>query len=132
MEIIEKGKKILAIIHRESDWRKGLNFLTPSELYIQVGTWWYKKGKILDSHKHNDFERISMRTQEMVYVKQGSMHVSLFDEEKNHLQDFKLKSGDLAIFAHGGHGYEILEDNTQIIESKNGPFVDVETDKTKF
>ena len=28
--------------------------------------------------------------------------------------------------------YEILDDNTQIIESKNGPFVDVETDKTKF
>ena len=43
-----------------------------------------------------------------------------------------LNEGDLAIFAYGGHGYVILEDNTQIIETKNGPFVDVATDKTKF
>ena len=36
------------------------------------------------------------------------------------------------IILSGGHGYEILEDNTQIIEAKNGPFIDVETDKRKF
>jgi len=38
----------------------------------------------------------------------------------------------MAVFAYGGHGYEILEDGTQIIENKNGPFVDVITDKDKF
>jgi hypothetical protein len=39
--------------------------------------------------------------------------------------------GDLAGFAWGGHGLEI-EYDTNIIESKNGPFTDVETDKSKF
>jgi len=132
METITHNNQILAIIYRDDDWVEGLNFITRNELFVQVGSWWYNKGRKLASHVHNDFERSAMRTQEMTYVKKGSMKVLLFDEKHNHLQDFILKEGDLAVFAYGGHGYEILEDGTKIIEAKNGPFVDVETDKTKF
>ena len=132
METIKHKDKILSIIYRDDDWTEGLNFITPNELFVQVGSWWYNKGKKLTSHVHNDFERSAMRTQEMTYVKKGSMRVLLYDEEHNYLQDFILNEGDLAVFAYGGHGYEILEDNTKIIEAKNGPFVDVNTDKTKF
>jgi hypothetical protein len=132
METIKHNNQILAIIYRDSDWTEGLNFITPNELFVQVGSWWYDKGRKLQSHVHNDFERTAMRTQEMTFVKKGSMRVLLYDEEHNYLQDFVLNEGDLAVFAYGGHGYEILEDGTKIIEAKNGPFVDVETDKTKF
>jgi hypothetical protein len=132
MQTIRHKDNIIAIIYRDDDWAEGLNFITPDNLFIQVGSWWYPKGKKLDSHIHNDFDRIAKRTQEMTYVKKGSMRVLLYDEVRNYLQDFVLKEGDLAVFAYGGHGYEILEDNTKIIESKNGPFIDVETDKTKF
>ena len=132
METIKHKGQILSIIYRDDDWTEGLNFITPNELFVQVGSWWYDKGKKLASHVHNDFERSVMRTQEMTYVKKGSMKVLLYDEEHNYLQDFILNEGDLAVFAYGGHGYEILEDGTKIIEAKNGPFVDVETDKTKF
>lgn len=132
METIKHRDAILAIIYRDEDWTEGLNFITPNELFVQVGSWWYQKGKVLASHVHNDFERSAMRTQEMTYVKKGSMRVLLYDEDHTYLQDFVLYEGDLAVFAYGGHGYEILEDNTKIIEAKNGPFVDVETDKTKF
>lgn len=132
METIKHDNRLIAIIYREKDWIKGLNFITPNELFIQVGSWWYDKGKILASHIHNDFKREANRTQEMTYVKKGSMRVKLYDESKNFLKDFVLYEGDLAVYAFGGHGYEILEDNTQIIEAKNGPFIDVDTDKTKF
>lgn len=132
METIKHEGQILTIIYRDKDWVVGLNFITPNELFVQVGSWWYPEGKKLASHVHKDFERKAMRTQEMTYVKKGSMRVLLYDEEQNYLQDFILYEGDLAVFAYGGHGYEILEDNTKIIEAKNGPFVDVETDKTKF
>jgi hypothetical protein len=132
METIKHNGQILTIIYRDGDWVEGLNFITPNELFVQVGSWWYPKGKKLASHVHNDFERKAMRTQEMTYVKKGSMKVLLYDENKKYLQDFVLNEGDLAVFAYGGHGYEILDDNTKIIEAKNGPFVDVETDKTKF
>lgn len=132
MEKIIHDEKIITIIYRDEDWIEGLNFITPDELFIQVGSWWYQKGKHLDSHIHNEFERTATRTQEMTYVKKGAMRVLLYDEGKKFLQDFVLKEGDLAVFAYGGHGYEILMNNTQIIESKNGPFFDVSTDKTKF
>ena len=132
MEIIKNKGKIISIIYRDSDWVEGLNFITLNELFIQVGSWWYNKGKKLASHVHNEFKREAMRTQEMTYVKKGSMRVLLYDEEKKYLQDFIIYEGDLAVFAYGGHGYEILEDSTKIIEAKNGPFIDVNTDKTKF
>jgi len=132
MKIYKHAGKIISIVYRDADWVEGLNFITPDEMFVQVGSWWYPKGKKLDSHVHNEFERLATRTQEMTYVKKGSMRVLLFDEEHNYLEDFIIYVGDLAVFAYGGHGYEILEDNTQIIEAKNGPFLDVETDKTKF
>ncbi len=132
METIKHNNTIISIIYRDSDWVEGLNFITPDNLFIQVGSWWYDEGKKLASHVHNNFDRVARRTQEMTYVKKGSMRVLLYDEEKNYLQDFVLQEGDLAVFAFGGHGYEILEGDTKIIEAKNGPFVDVETDKTKF
>ena len=132
MQIIKKDNKIFSIIYRNNDWKEGLNFITPNELSIQVGSWWYQKGKILDSHLHNEFPRIANRTMEMTYVKSGSMKVTLFDEEQNFFDEFVLYEGDLAVFAYGGHGYEILENNTKIIESKNGPFTDVDKDKKKF
>ena len=124
--------KISCILYRDSDWVPGLNFITPPEMFIQAGSWWYDKDKELQKHVHNDFGRVAERTQESVYVKKGSMRVDLYTENLDLFDQFVMKEGDLAVFAYGGHGYHILEDNTQVIETKNGPFVDVDTDKTKF
>jgi len=132
MQTIKKDGKILSIIYRDKDWKEGLNFITPDDLSVQVGSWWYQKGKVLDSHTHNEFDRVANRTMEMTYVKSGSMKVTLYDENQQYFDEFILHQGDLAVFAFGGHGYEILENDTKIIESKNGPFTDVETDKKKF
>ena len=132
MQTIKKDGKILSIIYRDNDWKEGLNFITPDDLSVQVGSWWYQKGKVLDSHTHNEFDRVTNRTMEMTYVKSGSMKVTLYDDNQEYFDEFILHKGDLAVFAFGGHGYEILENDTKIIESKNGPFTDVETDKKKF
>tara|TARA_B100000886_G_C20257174_1_gene421330 strand:+ start:145 stop:543 length:399 start_codon:yes stop_codon:yes gene_type:complete len=132
MQTIERDGKINVIIYRDEDWVEGLNFITPDSMFMQVGSWWYEKGKILDKHIHNEFDRVANRTQECVFVKRGSMKVTLYNEEFEEFESFVLFEGDLAVFADGGHGYEILEDNTQIIESKNGPFTGVEKDKIKF
>ena len=105
MEKIVNEGKIISIIYRDSDWVEGLNFITPNELFVQVGSWWYQKGKKLASHIHNKFSRTAYITQEMTYVKKGSMRVLLYDENKKYLQDFILYEGDLAVFAYGGHGY---------------------------
>ena len=44
MELIKDKDTLLAIIYRHNDWVEGLNFCTPDDLYIQAGTWYYKKG----------------------------------------------------------------------------------------
>jgi hypothetical protein len=132
MEKITHNGQIISIIYRDSDWLKGLNFITPDEHFVQVGSWWYDKGKKLDSHIHKEFDRNATRTQESIYVKQGSLKVLLYTEKKEFFQDYILYQGDLAVFGYGGHGYEILEDDTQVIESKNGPFISVDKDKNKF
>ena len=115
MQKIEHDGKIISIIYRDEDWVEGLNFITPNELFCQAGSWWYQKGKILDNHIHNDYARAATRTQEMVYVKKGSMRCLLFTESKEFLKDFILYEGDLAIFAFGGHGFKILENNIPIL-----------------
>jgi hypothetical protein len=132
MQTINRDGKIICIIYRDNDWKEGLNFITPDSLFVQVGSWWYNKDKKLDAHIHKDFDRTASRTMEMTYIKNGSMKVDLYDENQISFDSFILKKGDLAVFAYGGHGYTILEDDTKIIEAKNGPFVDVETDKNKF
>lgn len=132
METIKDGDKILAIIYRNSDWTEGLNFITPDNLFLQAGSWYYHKGKKLASHVHKEYKRTSDQTHEMVYVKQGSMKVLLFNDAKEIKKELVLYEGDLAVMGYGGHGYEILQDHTQIIEAKNGPFVSVELDKEKF
>ena len=132
MEVIKVGDQISCIVYRDEDWKKGLNFITPNEMFIQVGSWWYDAGKELQKHVHKDFDRVARRTQESVYVRKGSMKVNLYTDQCEQFKEFKLYEGELAVFGYGGHGYEILEDDTQIIETKNGPFIDVDTDKLKF
>jgi hypothetical protein len=132
MKKYEFNNELYCIVYRDEDWVKGLNFITSEDCFIQAGSWWYDKGKILDSHTHNEFERKAYRTQETVFVMQGKMKVSLFTESHEFLDEYILNKGDLAVFIYGGHGYEILEDDTKIIETKNGPFTGVENDKVKF
>ena len=86
MKIIKHEDKIISIVYRENDWVKGLNFITPNDMFVQVGSWWYDKGKILDKHVHKDFDRSAMRTQECVYIKKGSMRVTLYSESLEELE----------------------------------------------
>ena len=131
-EIKDQKGMLLCVLYKSDDWKKGLNFITDNNLFIQVGSWWYDKDKKLATHKHNIVPRESDITQEMVFVISGSMKASIYDNEMALVEEVILNHGDLAIMAYGGHGYEILQDDTKIIEAKNGPFVSVEIDKVKY
>ena len=123
---------LLAIIHRGENWNKGLDFLTENEHFVQVGTWYYDSGKELDKHKHNIVVRESELTQECVFMVSGSMRVDFYNDDMQFICSERLYKGDLGIMISGGHGYEILEDSTKVLEVKNGPFLGVEQDKIKF
>ena len=129
MKEIKYKNKTVAILHSKSEWKEGLDFLTPDETFIQAGTWWYPSGKILKAHRHKINERTAERTQETVIVMNGSMRIDFYDDANNIFQQETVKTGDICIILTIGHGYQILEDNTRIVEVKNGPFTSVEKDK---
>ena len=54
----------------------------------------------------------------------------MYNEANKKIKTVILKSGDMIIILGGGHSYKILENSTQAIEFKNGPFLGNEIDKT--
>lgn len=119
--------KIIDLNHLEN----GLNFFSNDDEFIQVGTWKYEKGKTLDKHYHNFFERISYRTSEAVLVLNGEIECSIFTEENQFIWKGKLKKNQLIIQLQGAHEYSIIEDS-QVLEIKNGPYFGPEKDRTRI
>jgi len=113
---------VLAAFIRSEDWSPGLNFLCQDDDPIQVGLWDYQSGKILGPHSHVKNERKITITQEILFIKKGRVRASIYNENDELVKDVDLSSGDLIILFSGGHGYTILEDNTQVLEVKNGPY----------
>jgi len=129
MKEIKLDGETVTIFHKAGDWKEGLDFLTENETFIQTGTWWYQKGKELRSHMHIVNERTAERTQETIVVISGKVRVDLYDENRKIFHQEELSAGDLGIILKVGHGYYIMEDNTKVVETKNGPFISVEQDK---
>ncbi len=130
-EIKFKGEVIARLLPSDS-WAEGLGFYSNDEEYIQVGTWKYDSGKSLMRHIHNPVERSIIRTQEVIYVKQGRVLAQIYTLDEEFVEEFEAKTGDTIILLNCGHGYEILENGTQVIEVKNGPYLGAEVDRRRF
>ena len=131
-EKIMDGDSILAIVIRDEDWEEGLNFVSSEEDYQQVGIWGYNKGKKLAPHIHLIAPREVLRTQEVVFVKEGRIRADIYTEKEEFLKSVELNKGDTIILLNGGHGYGILEDNTKVLEVKNGPYVGADKDRKRI
>lgn len=130
---IKDGDELLARFIPESEaWVKGLKFCSEDKEFIQVGIWGYEKGKELKPHIHNKVTREVAFTQEVIFVKQGSIKADIFNKKEKKIAEIVLTEGDLIILISGGHGYKILEDNTKVLEVKNGPYVGAEADRRRI
>ena len=126
---IRKDGTLYAIVHRADDWKEGLDFVTPPEEAMQVGTFLYESGKQCKPHKHLLNQRSNDYTQECFIVLSGVVAAKIYDDKDEVHYTVILHPGDMIILFRGGHGFDILEDDTRIIECKNGPFISVEKDK---
>jgi len=131
-ERITDNGQVLVIIIRDAEWEKGLHFFSAEEDFQQVGIWGYDKGQILAAHIHLDAPRRIDRTQEVIFVKSGRLRADIYSEERVYLTSVELHKGDTAILLRGGHGYEILEDDTKVLEIKNGPYLGAEKDRERI
>ena len=111
------NKNIKNVIHNDelyssifdlNNISEGLDFLTNDDSFVQVGTWKYEKGKILDAHYHNTFERKSYITQEVVLVLEGTIICNLYTTDGEFIASEEIKQNQLIIQYQGIHEYEII------------------------
>lgn len=129
IEKVVSNDLVLAMVIRDSDWEKGLHFVSSNGDFQQVGMWNYNKGWKSKPHIHLIKPREVLRTQEVLYVKEGKLRADLYGEEGRHLQSLILNKGDTIVLLNGGHSYETLENNTKVLEIKNGPYLGPNEDR---
>jgi hypothetical protein len=130
---IKEGDLVLARhIPAPLVWREGLNFFSHDDDFIQVGVWGYDGGKELKAHIHNEVSRQVLWTQEVLFVHSGKIRANIFDTAELKVAELEVNMGDVIILLRGGHGYDILQDGTQVLEIKNGPYVGPDRDRRRF
>lgn len=133
MREIKEGETILARhIAADEAWGEGLNFFSVDEEFVQVGTWGYGAGKSLHAHVHKPVERKVGWTQEVLYIRKGRLQANIYDSSDCLAAELIVSAGDILILLYGGHSYQILEDGTQVLEFKNGPYPGAEADRRRF
>ena len=121
---------VIAIIVYKDYQTEGIKFLSPNEFSIQLGYMTRPAGYHIVPHTHNPVHRHTIGTQEVLFIKKGVIRIDFFSFEQIYLESRELSAGDVILLSGAGHGIDVLED-AQIIEVKNGPFVEG-ADKGRF
>lgn len=132
MKKILASGTLLAMHLTRDDYSPGLNFFSTDADFLQVGSWNYGKGQPLAAHNHNPFVRSAERTQEVIVVVQGALRADIYDEDDTLVESVVVRSGETLVNLAGGHGYEILKDNTLVVEVKNGPYAGPDKDRRRL
>jgi len=131
-EVIHEGLVLARHIPASEAWGEGLKFFSPDSDYIQVGSWGYPAGKELLAHSHNEAHRDVAWTQEVLYIRRGRLRARVYTPDDQLLTTLEAGEGDVLVLLRGGHGYDILEDGTQVLEIKNGPYLGPDVDRRRL
>ena len=102
---------------------KGSVSHTDGKQSLELLTLKYPRGSYLKAHIHLPRKKTNRHLQECFIVRKGRVRMDLYGPDKKFFKHIYLKTGQLFIALAGGHGFRIMED-TEIIELKNGPFID--------
>ena len=130
IEYIRAGEQLVAIIISGAHNPMSTEFVTSSDLNLQVGFIKYPAGGVIQPHVHRPIERHIVGTGEVLLVRSGKMEVSLYDNERQLVAQRMLSKGDLLLLVGGGHGFQMLED-TVLLEVKQGPYTGLD-EKERF
>ena len=131
LERVEFNGKLFALILRKEFEKEGANFFTSKESPLQFGVLGHKKGAEIKPHIHLNLPRTIDQVQEVLHMAHGRVQVDFYDAEGKALGSNTLNGGDTILLTDGGHGFKMLEDS-KMIEIKQGPYIDGETDKRHF
>lgn len=130
-EEIKFGEKLIAIILKADYKSNRIRFFSPPEFSQQLGFLPHKKGNIIKPHFHKEVHRNISFTQEVLFIKKGKVVVNFYTLDKKYICSRKLNKGDFVFICYGGHGFNIVKD-AEIIEVKQGPYMDKAHDKEVF
>jgi mannose-6-phosphate isomerase-like protein (cupin superfamily) len=130
ISIIKDDNEILAIIIRNDFSTEGIKFFTPDDFSQQLAYMSHKKGKKIKPHSHRSLKREIHFTQEVLFIKRGTLRVNIFQSNHSLHSTHILSAGDTILLASGGHGFEVLDD-IEMLEVKQGPYAG-DKDKTHF
>lgn len=130
MEEVKKKDKLIAMIIRNNYECDGVDFITPDEYSQQVAYMHHPAGKVIDAHVHNMVHRNVVLTQEVLFIKKGTLRVDFYDEYEDYLESKDLHAGDIILLVSGGHGFQALEE-VEMVEVKQGPYAG-DQDKKRF
>lgn len=130
IEYFRHHNQLLSIIIRRNFEKDGIEFFTPNDFSQQLAYMKRPKDYVIPPHVHNPVLREVQLTQEVLFIKSGRVRVDFYDDDKNYLESTTVEAGDVILLAHGGHGFEMLEES-EIIEVKQGPYAG-EMDKVRF
>jgi hypothetical protein len=122
---------LFAIVVRNKEFNPGISFLTDDCLTQQLALMKYDKGYCIQPHYHLPIERVIHGTPETIIINKGALKVNFYDEGQSKIDSTILFENEIIMLINGGHGFEVLKDETEIIEIKQGPF-QKEKDKIKF
>jgi len=105
--------------------------IVPSNNFIQCSLLKMDNKKTFPPHKHikKDRHYSEQIAQESWVVIRGSVKCKFYDLDDSLIAEPILQAGDASFTLHGGHTYEILEDNTIVYEYKTGPYEGQKLDK---
>lgn len=114
----------LAALRISTKGRKpGSNPVSEKSSALQVLVLKHFKGDSAKPHRHIIKKRVTNILQECLVVIRGKIRVELFDKKECCAESFIVRAGEAALLLGAPHALYYLED-TEIIEAKNGPFID--------
>lgn len=120
-KIIHNNEVIALIIHKGFK-QDGVNFFSPNDYSLQLGLISRPKGYQVTPHIHKPVKRITIGTQEVLFIQSGEVRVYFYSLKQAFLKSRKLVAGDIILFAGGGHGIKFIK-KAVIFEVKNGPYI---------
>lgn len=123
-------KLLLHMVFYQSDIKEGREDLILPDNFIQCAALKLNKGTTFRPHKHRRHTRtLNMIAQESWHVLAGMVKCIFYDIDDTILKEIILREGDTSFSFGAGHNYVILEDDTEVLEHKSGPYFGVEEDK---
>lgn len=127
---IEGHEGLLAIVIKNNESRLS-GFFTEPNNPLQMGLLRYVPNHEVMPHVHLPRVRVTEQSQEVLFVRKGSLTVSIYSGNGELVKRVTLSSGDCILLVAGGHSLRTY-DHTELIEIKMGPYQSRDNDKVDF